>query len=191
MLKFYVYAYLRSVDTKTAPAGTPYYIGKGTGKRAWNHLSTDSVHPPSEPQCIIVLERGLTDLGAQAIERRMIRWYGRVDNGTGILRNRTDGGEGTSGYKQTAEHIAKRTYKGKGAVPRVVKQYLCVVCGCDFTRTYTSGSKRLMETLTHCSRACINRGKQLQPDVVCDCGAVTKPWLLPRHIKHQCVLTHK
>lgn len=90
---YYVYAYLRNTDSDTAKAGTPYYIGKGIRARAWNFHDT-RIPIPKDNSNIVILEHNLTELGAFAIERRMIRWYGKIIDGSGILRNRVDGGCG-------------------------------------------------------------------------------------------------
>lgn len=98
---YYVYAYLREKDSKTAKAGSPYYIGKGKGKRAYGKHYSCPV--PKNKSLIIFLETNLSEIGALALERRMIEWYGRIDSRSGILRNQTDGGDGTSGVIRTEE----------------------------------------------------------------------------------------
>lgn len=102
--EFYIYAYLRN-------DGTPYYIGKGFGNRAWANHGTLNL---PERKRIAILESNLTEIGALALERRYIRWWGRKDLKTGILRNRTDGGEGCSGLKVSEETKKTLSEKSKG-----------------------------------------------------------------------------
>lgn len=87
---YYTYAYLREDKT-------PYYIGKGKGKRIYNKMNGD-IRPPKDKSRIIFLKKNLTEEEeAFKHEIYMIDVFGRKDLGTGILRNRTNGGEGASG----------------------------------------------------------------------------------------------
>jgi hypothetical protein len=121
-MEYYVYAYLREDET-------PYYIGKGIGQRAWRHCRNDVIHPPVDKSRIVILEKNLTNVGSLAIERRMIRWYGRQDLGTGILLNRTNGGDGNSDQKGkpkpkwSAEAKARRSGVGNPMFGKTKEQH--------------------------------------------------------------------
>ena len=105
MNHFYTYAYLRK------GARTPYYIGKGCGKRAYD--SSHNVKVPDDKDRIIFLKQNLTEEEAFNHEKYMIAVLGRKDLGTGILRNMTDGGEGRSGSIHSPETIEKIRDKAK------------------------------------------------------------------------------
>ena len=80
---YYTYAYLRT-------DGTPYYIGKGKGRRMF-YGRNRAVKTPEDSNRIIVLKSGLSEQQAFSHEKYMIFILGRKDIGTGILRNRTNG----------------------------------------------------------------------------------------------------
>jgi len=104
--RFYTYAYLR-VDR------TPYYIGKGKGNRISNRKKRD-IKPPKDKSRTIFLKQNLTEKEAFKHEIYMISVFGRKDLGTGILHNRTDGGDGASGAIKTLETKAKLSAANKG-----------------------------------------------------------------------------
>lgn len=94
--RFYVYAYLRSQDSAHGKKLSPYYIGKGSDGRAWSK-SGRVIKKPKDESLIVILRQGLAEDEAFCWEMFYIAHYGRLDKGTGILHNRTDGGEGVSG----------------------------------------------------------------------------------------------
>ena len=119
-MDYYTYAYLRK-------NGTPYYIGKGKGRRIYQ--KHNGFCPPPKDR-IIFLKQNLTEEEAFKHEIYMISIFGRKDLGTGTLQNKTNGGEGVSGVimdderkklcaslkgkKLTEEHKRKISNSNKG-----------------------------------------------------------------------------
>ena len=87
----YIYGYLREVDDEHGRAGTFYYIGKGKNNRA---IRPHSVPVPKDYKNIIIIEHTLTEEKSHTGERDLVLQYGRIDLGTGILLNKTNGGQG-------------------------------------------------------------------------------------------------
>jgi len=88
-MNYYTYAYLRE-------DGTPYYIGKGSGKRIHNPSGKCVNLPPLNRR--IKLKEFVDEESAYKHEEYMIAILGRKDIGTGMLRNMCDGGK--SGTRQ-------------------------------------------------------------------------------------------
>jgi hypothetical protein len=109
--RFYTYAYLREDRT-------PYYIGKGTGYRIYDKGRRE-FKPPKDKNRIIFLKQNLTEEEAFKHEKYMIAIFGRKDLETGILHNKTDGGEGSSKCVISEETRRKRSESNIG---RIVSQ---------------------------------------------------------------------
>jgi len=97
---FYTYMWLRY-------DGTPYYVGKGCGDRAFiDHRKGKRARPPQDVSRILI-EDHVSEAEAFEAERFLISYYGRKDFG-GILINMTDGGEGAAGHspsQETRDHL--------------------------------------------------------------------------------------
>lgn len=106
------YVYLL-VDPKTS---TPFYAGKGSGKRAWTHESRvrcgratgnpfkdaviSKILAEDRVPSVVVFADGLTDSQALELERRVVEHYGMRATG-GSLTNLTPGGIDSSNTGRT------------------------------------------------------------------------------------------
>jgi hypothetical protein len=111
MKRFYVYAFLRE-------NGTPYYIGKGTGKRIYQNTGRKGTKRPVNGGTVVKIKEHLTEEEAFELERTLILFYGRKCDG-GILHNFSEGGQGGNNLvgNLTEEHKKKI---GEGVCQRVI-----------------------------------------------------------------------
>ena len=93
MSRFYTYCYLNENNI-------PYYIGKGTGRRAY-HVHDNVSVPPKDR--ILILKNNLEEDKAFDHEMYMIFLFGKRSEG-GILENINDGGR----YNTPPSWIGKR-----------------------------------------------------------------------------------
>jgi hypothetical protein len=158
---YYVYQYLRE-------DGTPYYIGKGSKNRAYSRCRT--IPRPKDKNLIEFVAINLDETEAFKLEEELIKRYGRLDNGTGILRNLTDGGEGAANTKnkiawnkgktQSLEHNLKisNALKGKSKSSETKKKISESKKGSSGTWTGRHHSEETKEKIRK-----FNLGKKLGP----------------------------
>lgn len=109
---FYTYLWLRE-------DGTPYYVGKGRGERAYEvHRSSSRVMkaPPKER---IVVHPAESEADAFETEVALVWYYGRKDLGLGCLRNLSNGGEGPAGRActESTKILISKKLKSLGVIP--------------------------------------------------------------------------
>jgi hypothetical protein len=115
---FYTYLWLRE-------DGTPYYVGKGKGNRAWR---SHKGHRPPKDLSRIHVQYWQDEATAFAYEIYQIDFYGRKDLGTGCLRNLTDGGEGKSGAILSPEIRAKIGASNANPSPETIAKMSAAQC---------------------------------------------------------------
>ena len=71
------------------------------------------LRPPSDLNRILILHTALSEKTAFEYEQKLILFYGRKDLGTGLLRNKTDGGDGPSGWIPSEEWKKKQSERMK------------------------------------------------------------------------------
>lgn len=132
--RYYVYLFR---DPRTATPGIgngePYYVGKGKNNRFKQHLLPrggqnkqvngrirllrEAGYSTIQIADHITVSECATEQEALELEKKLIKIFGRKDQGTGTLFNHTDGGEGISGYRHTKETKLKMSKIQMGHSP--------------------------------------------------------------------------
>lgn len=126
--RFYVYVLIR-------PNGEPFYVGMGSGNRMAQHEDFARRGERSHKANVIrsiwaqghevgkaIVARFDSDREAKVCERRMITEFGRADLGLGPLINRTDGGDGVTGWSADFRRLHSIRTRA-GMAPAEVKDH--------------------------------------------------------------------
>lgn len=172
MTDFYVYVYLRE-------DGSPYYIGKGKGDRAYYKLKGE-VNPPPDKTRIVILKDNLEESVAFQEEINLINLYGRKDLGTGILRNKTNGGDGPSGRKvsDASRLLMSTNRKGKGTGPQTpahIENKAKARRGVKQTPEHIEAAAAPKRGVKHSATRCRNISEALKGNIPWNKGLKTGP----------------
>ena len=110
------YVYLHKKDN-----GSIFYVGKGTGYRAWQFTNRNAYWKRVRKKYginVVIFKDDMTDKDALNLEVELISVIGKEN-----LTNFTDGGDGTSGFNHSEETIRKmsKSHKGKESWAKGVK----------------------------------------------------------------------
>ena len=93
----------RVVYIHRKPCGTPFYVGIGSIHRSKEtrdrNILWQQMYKEYPNYIVDIVARNTNGEAAKEAEKALISFYGRINNGTGVLCNMTDGGEGCSGLK--------------------------------------------------------------------------------------------
>jgi hypothetical protein len=158
-MKFYTYLYLRL-------GGTPYYVGKGKGYRAYTQQGHHVPIPKDKAR--ILIQYFPNEASALIAEIFLIEYYGRKDIGTGILRNRTNGGDGHANPSEETRRKLSDSAKGN---------------------TRALGVDKSLETRMKLSRAL--KGRKFTPEWRAKISAAAKKRRMSKETREKMSASHK